>query len=589
MPVDAATDVDRHRPRGRSPRGAPARRDPGLGGGAVRARHRLRHRLRRRGLRARRPHRPPPAAHRHLHPRHRPALPRDLRAVAQARSDATASPSAPCARSSALDEQAARHGDALWEREPDRCCALRKVAPLRRRLRGFDAWITAIRRDQTRGPRDEPRSSSTTRSFGLVKVNPLVGWTSAGRLGVPAASTTCPTTRCTSRATRASAAGPARARSRRARTRAPAAGAAASRPSAACTRGRAAATFPLHEDQRSSRTMSTLADAVTTVRRRSPRRTPRRHARRPLRRRPPRPRRFRRPRRGAAPAHPRRARAGRPRADRHRRRQPAHRASWLGRLRERARRPAPGRRHGLAAALHAGRDRRDRARSSSPARPPRSHDAKGRLWGAIEVEEIFERDPVAEARAVYGTEDPAHPGVAYLLGAAALAGRRAGAACCRCPRTSRSRSTASRRARCAPRSPSAAGARWPASRPATRSTAPTSTSPSSRSRSPTAWSSTRWSARPRTTTCRPPCASRPTRRWSRTTTRPSARSSPRSRRPCATPARARPSSTRSCARTTASPSSSSAATTRAWASTTAPTRRSRSSTASRRTSSASRR
>ena len=43
------------------------------------------------------------------------------------------------------------------------------------------------------------------------------------------------------------------------------------------------------------------------------------------------------------------------------------------------------------------------------------HDAKGALWGTIEIEEIFQRDPVAEARAVYATDDPAHPGVAYLL------------------------------------------------------------------------------------------------------------------------------------------------------------------------------
>jgi sulfate adenylyltransferase len=43
------------------------------------------------------------------------------------------------------------------------------------------------------------------------------------------------------------------------------------------------------------------------------------------------------------------------------------------------------------------------------------HDGKGALWGTIEIEEIWERDPVAEARAVYGTDDPAHPGVAYLL------------------------------------------------------------------------------------------------------------------------------------------------------------------------------
>ena len=44
------------------------------------------------------------------------------------------------------------------------------------------------------------------------------------------------------------------------------------------------------------------------------------------------------------------------------------------------------------------------------------HDASGRLWGVIEVEHVFTRDPHEESRKVYGTDDPAHPGVAYLLG-----------------------------------------------------------------------------------------------------------------------------------------------------------------------------
>jgi sulfate adenylyltransferase len=39
----------------------------------------------------------------------------------------------------------------------------------------------------------------------------------------------------------------------------------------------------------------------------------------------------------------------------------------------------------------------------------------GRLWGTIEVAEIFDRDPLTEALAVYGTVDASHPGVAYLL------------------------------------------------------------------------------------------------------------------------------------------------------------------------------
>ncbi|HEY8231204.1 MAG TPA: sulfate adenylyltransferase [Vicinamibacteria bacterium] len=42
-------------------------------------------------------------------------------------------------------------------------------------------------------------------------------------------------------------------------------------------------------------------------------------------------------------------------------------------------------------------------------------DPLGRLWGVIDVTEVFTRDPLQEARHVYGTDDPAHPGVAYLL------------------------------------------------------------------------------------------------------------------------------------------------------------------------------
>jgi sulfate adenylyltransferase len=43
-------------------------------------------------------------------------------------------------------------------------------------------------------------------------------------------------------------------------------------------------------------------------------------------------------------------------------------------------------------------------------------DANGRLWGTITVTDVFTRDPLVESRAIYGTDDTAHPGVAYLLG-----------------------------------------------------------------------------------------------------------------------------------------------------------------------------
>ncbi len=75
-----------------------------------------------------------------------------------------------------VEQQAAAHGDALWSREPDRCCDLRKVQPLTRTLGGFAAWVTAIRRDQT-AERANAQVVETDPKFGLVKINPLVTWT----------------------------------------------------------------------------------------------------------------------------------------------------------------------------------------------------------------------------------------------------------------------------------------------------------------------------------------------------------------------------------------------------------------------------
>ena len=69
------------------------------------------------------------------------------------------------------------HGSALWSRDPDLCCRLRKVEPLRRKLQELSAWITSIRRDQT-SARSSARKIEWDAKFGLVKVNPIVDWTS---------------------------------------------------------------------------------------------------------------------------------------------------------------------------------------------------------------------------------------------------------------------------------------------------------------------------------------------------------------------------------------------------------------------------
>ena len=74
------------------------------------------------------------------------------------------------------EEQARTHGSALWSRDPDFCCNLRKVEPLRRKLGELDAWITSIRRDQT-SVRANARRVEWDAKFGLIKINPIVDWT----------------------------------------------------------------------------------------------------------------------------------------------------------------------------------------------------------------------------------------------------------------------------------------------------------------------------------------------------------------------------------------------------------------------------
>jgi phosphoadenosine phosphosulfate reductase len=74
-----------------------------------------------------------------------------------------------------VEEQAQSEGPELWRRDPDRCCALRKVEPLERALVGMDAWITGIRRAQSVTRRNAKVLELDPR--GVVKVQPLAGWT----------------------------------------------------------------------------------------------------------------------------------------------------------------------------------------------------------------------------------------------------------------------------------------------------------------------------------------------------------------------------------------------------------------------------
>ncbi len=72
-------------------------------------------------------------------------------------------------------EQATQYGEALWNLDPDRCCALRKVAPQRAFLQGYQAWITGLRRDQASTRRATP-VVGWDEQFGLAKISPLAAW-----------------------------------------------------------------------------------------------------------------------------------------------------------------------------------------------------------------------------------------------------------------------------------------------------------------------------------------------------------------------------------------------------------------------------
>lgn len=74
------------------------------------------------------------------------------------------------------EDQERGYGKALWARDPDLCCSLRKVEPLRRKLATLDAWMTAIRREQTQD-RATAHKVDWDAKFNLVKISPLADWT----------------------------------------------------------------------------------------------------------------------------------------------------------------------------------------------------------------------------------------------------------------------------------------------------------------------------------------------------------------------------------------------------------------------------
>ena len=79
-----------------------------------------------------------------------------------------------------VQSQSETFGPRLYERDPKRCCELNKVIPFDRALRGYDAWMTSMRRDSAWTRKNTPIVSQTRFEDDgkrLVKINPVANWT----------------------------------------------------------------------------------------------------------------------------------------------------------------------------------------------------------------------------------------------------------------------------------------------------------------------------------------------------------------------------------------------------------------------------
>lgn len=72
-------------------------------------------------------------------------------------------------------EQDAEHGPELYKRDPDLCCALRKVKPLADSLAQYDAWATGLRRAETHNRVIAPVIGWDAKKQ-KVKVSPIARW-----------------------------------------------------------------------------------------------------------------------------------------------------------------------------------------------------------------------------------------------------------------------------------------------------------------------------------------------------------------------------------------------------------------------------
>jgi phosphoadenosine phosphosulfate reductase len=85
-----------------------------------------------------------------------------------------------CTPDLTVEQQTQAHGPALWERDPDLCCTLRKVLPLQDKLSEMDCWITGLRRRQSESRAGLDIMEVYVLEGGggrdIFKLNPMANW-----------------------------------------------------------------------------------------------------------------------------------------------------------------------------------------------------------------------------------------------------------------------------------------------------------------------------------------------------------------------------------------------------------------------------
>ena len=71
-----------------------------------------------------------------------------------------------------IEEQVERYGERMRTCNPDLCCQVRKVQPLKKALARYDAWMTGIRREQTPQRAGTPIVTWEER-YGAAKIAPF--------------------------------------------------------------------------------------------------------------------------------------------------------------------------------------------------------------------------------------------------------------------------------------------------------------------------------------------------------------------------------------------------------------------------------